>query len=92
VDQRNLHLKYARMNCVTQFTLSLGLMIFPGIEPGICYSVGVGPFFGQIPSRSAQHQFDYCYTNSVCSSVCLSIPSLGSVKTVRDSALVTMES
>jgi len=37
-------------------------------------------------------QVNYCYTNSVSSSVRLFVTLLGSVKTVRDSALVTMGS
>ena len=47
-------------------------------------------------ARSAQHQVDFCYTNSVRPTVCLSVrPSitlLSSAKTVRDSALVAMGS
>jgi len=49
-------------------------------------------FLRPMLARSAQHQVDYCYTNSVRSSVRLSVTLLRSAKTVRDSALVTMGS
>ena len=41
-------------------------------------------FLRPMLARSAQHQVDYCHTNSVCPSVCPSVTMLGSVETVRD--------